>query len=682
MVFLSYAHEDKKWARDLGRMLAPEIRDGSVDLWADTRIGTGESWRAEIDAALDRANVIVMLVSDHFLASRFITDVELPAALARRARGQAQICWCLVSEAMYERTALAEYQAAHDISRPLDSLKRAARKRVLKQIAEKIRELCRMDGGALSVSETSVKPLENHPDLWHLRIDAKEVRASLNWKDLLVEIFVPTGPGDSGLIGTGYPVADKRILTAGHLVTPEEGTTGPICVRWYHRQGEAREWREIDKVVWNGWTEAARARGEAWDLAVLECDFPDDIDTNSLPPLLRHTPPPDAGKWASEAFPEAGERDDGSHKPVAMHGETDSCASTARIFELTVEAAPRAAEDWRGASGAPVMLLKTENGESKPAGILGLVASCQEIFKGRRLNAVPMWRLRAHSEFLAATNAGRDDDALAAAVAALTQTLAKSERLMDELEKELKIDARRAGTEARAYNLAQHLFGMRFEDFMKTLNKSAMIVCSGRHGDDCRTLLEAAEVVMPYLVDNNQVQTLKTNLGNRAAVAISVPSTTGTMAEIYMAAVDGKKAALALAGGREPAGTMLIDFQPAEGVDDKFKIFEAEFHKEMITRFVPEDPEYRAYSQGDLIPIAADRLKDSLNWEGRHYYFLTIKPNEPLRQEQWEAVLGRLKQHYSVLVFIDLAVNPELLRQEAAWGRLLGRLLDKAGERT
>src|SRR5262249_23201935 len=47
---------------------------------------TGDLWRREIDGALQRAGLALLLVSPHFLASRFIKEVELPALAERRVR--------------------------------------------------------------------------------------------------------------------------------------------------------------------------------------------------------------------------------------------------------------------------------------------------------------------------------------------------------------------------------------------------------------------------------------------------------------------------------------------------------------------------------------------------------------------------------------------------------------------
>ena len=80
-VFISYSHSDREYLDRLLVHLKPLEKDGRIDLWVDTRLRAGDRWKKEIEKALNRANVAVLLVSADFLASDFITDNELPPLL-------------------------------------------------------------------------------------------------------------------------------------------------------------------------------------------------------------------------------------------------------------------------------------------------------------------------------------------------------------------------------------------------------------------------------------------------------------------------------------------------------------------------------------------------------------------------------------------------------------------------
>src|SRR5438046_1295812 len=69
-IFLSYAREDRAAAEKIAGVL--EKADHSV--WWDRRIGGGEEFSAEIEAALAEANVVVVAWSKESVKSRWVRD--------------------------------------------------------------------------------------------------------------------------------------------------------------------------------------------------------------------------------------------------------------------------------------------------------------------------------------------------------------------------------------------------------------------------------------------------------------------------------------------------------------------------------------------------------------------------------------------------------------------------------
>ncbi|ACC84329.1 COR domain-containing protein [Nostoc punctiforme] len=121
-VFISYSHKDKKWFNDLKTNLEPLIREQNLKLWDDTQIKPGAVWRDEIQAALATAKVAVLLVSPNFLASKFISQNELPPLLeAAKAEG-VKILWIPLRASNYKATAIEKYQAAHPTDSPLNTI--------------------------------------------------------------------------------------------------------------------------------------------------------------------------------------------------------------------------------------------------------------------------------------------------------------------------------------------------------------------------------------------------------------------------------------------------------------------------------------------------------------------------------------------------------------------------------
>ncbi|MBW0001365.1 MAG: TIR domain-containing protein [Verrucomicrobia bacterium] len=137
-VFISYSHKDKRWLGKLQTTLKPLVRNRTISVWDDTKIRAGAKWKEEIKAALAAAKAAVLLVSPHFLASDFIVEHELPALLRAAEHEGLTVLWIHVSSSLYDATEINDYQALHDIARPLDSLSRAEQGRVLTEVCRQI----------------------------------------------------------------------------------------------------------------------------------------------------------------------------------------------------------------------------------------------------------------------------------------------------------------------------------------------------------------------------------------------------------------------------------------------------------------------------------------------------------------------------------------------------------------
>lgn len=143
-VFISYSHKDANFLVALQKQLGPLQRRGLLDVWVDTEIKPGDSWREEIDAALASAKVAILLVSSDFLDSAFINEVELPALLKAAREEGVRILPIIVRHCVYDITELQPFQAFNSIQRPLSEERKSYREKtwanVVKEVKAKLDE--------------------------------------------------------------------------------------------------------------------------------------------------------------------------------------------------------------------------------------------------------------------------------------------------------------------------------------------------------------------------------------------------------------------------------------------------------------------------------------------------------------------------------------------------------------
>jgi tetratricopeptide (TPR) repeat protein len=121
-IFCSYAHEDESWLRKLETHLSLLKRQGLISPWHDRLIVPGADWAKTIDAHLETASVILLLVSADFLASDYCYGIEMKRALERHEAGEARVLPILVRPVEgWQQAPFAHLQALPTDARPLAS---------------------------------------------------------------------------------------------------------------------------------------------------------------------------------------------------------------------------------------------------------------------------------------------------------------------------------------------------------------------------------------------------------------------------------------------------------------------------------------------------------------------------------------------------------------------------------
>ena len=110
-LFISYAHKDEALRAELDAHLKLMQRTGLVQKWDDRLLKPGEEWRKGIDDNLERADIILLLVSADFLASDFCWQEEMEHALERHQTGKARVIPIIIRNADWTQAKFAKLQA-------------------------------------------------------------------------------------------------------------------------------------------------------------------------------------------------------------------------------------------------------------------------------------------------------------------------------------------------------------------------------------------------------------------------------------------------------------------------------------------------------------------------------------------------------------------------------------------
>lgn len=135
-IFISYSHRDESWKDRLVTHLRVFQLEGMIDLWDDRLIGAGEEWYPQIRAAIERADLAILLISADFLISAFIRKEEVPPLLQRQAGEGLIITPVLLKPCNWESVNWLEAkQIRPKDARPLASFGGYKRDEALKDIA-------------------------------------------------------------------------------------------------------------------------------------------------------------------------------------------------------------------------------------------------------------------------------------------------------------------------------------------------------------------------------------------------------------------------------------------------------------------------------------------------------------------------------------------------------------------
>src|SRR5215471_14527334 len=118
-VFYSYAHKDEAFRNKLETHLSLLHRQGLITVWHDRLILPGTDWSQTIDEHLERASVILLLISSDFLSSDYCFGIEMQRALQREQANEARVIPILLRPVDWKQAPFAHLQILPTDAKPI-----------------------------------------------------------------------------------------------------------------------------------------------------------------------------------------------------------------------------------------------------------------------------------------------------------------------------------------------------------------------------------------------------------------------------------------------------------------------------------------------------------------------------------------------------------------------------------
>jgi len=118
-LFYCYARQDKALRDKLEVHLSGLKRQYRMTTWHDREILAGEDWEKAIDTHLATSDLVLLLISPHFLASDYCYGKEMRRALERHQTGTCRVIPILLRPTYWEDAPFSGLQLLPTDSKPI-----------------------------------------------------------------------------------------------------------------------------------------------------------------------------------------------------------------------------------------------------------------------------------------------------------------------------------------------------------------------------------------------------------------------------------------------------------------------------------------------------------------------------------------------------------------------------------
>jgi hypothetical protein len=181
-LFFSYSHKDEALRNELETHLALLKRQGVISSWHDRRITAGRDIHETIGEQLDTADVVLLLVSAHFLASDYCYEREMREALQRHEEGRAVVIPVILHPCDWHSAPFGRLRATPTDGKPVSMFanQHEAFAIVAKDVRAAASALQKRDASATKLADTAATESERRVSVGDARSSNLRIKRSFD----------------------------------------------------------------------------------------------------------------------------------------------------------------------------------------------------------------------------------------------------------------------------------------------------------------------------------------------------------------------------------------------------------------------------------------------------------------------------------------------------------------------
>jgi hypothetical protein len=185
-IFFAYSREDSDLRERLDKHLSGLKRRNYINTWFDGQIEAGTEWEREIDFALSKADIILLLISADFIASDYCFDVEMKKAISRHEKGDAVIIPIILHPCDWSDLPFSKIQGLPQNGKAITSENWKSPEFALSEIAKSIKETVESLRQTKNKHLRAINEVLNEKD-YELRITLEQVEELKLEEEILQE---------------------------------------------------------------------------------------------------------------------------------------------------------------------------------------------------------------------------------------------------------------------------------------------------------------------------------------------------------------------------------------------------------------------------------------------------------------------------------------------------------------